>query len=235
MHAGAAHHVPAVAIEIVISEIAGSQALRMFSCMDGRRTFMTSSRSFPSFSPPGNPSLHVVAHKLASLYSPDANLTIVSDEAIVNGLITALVSRIRRVAVAACNTVGSFIDVLVYHVRYSVKKLVNNELKSEIVNEVVEVAKNNIEKMLEEPSTTVKRERGRKSLCRRENAPGNLPEIASAHRGRVGRRCSPTLTGTTRRSSPRKKYAENLPEFSSPGPEIASLRSSRLGKMSRRN
>ncbi|KAK8966021.1 hypothetical protein KSP40_PGU012385 [Platanthera guangdongensis] len=40
----------------------------------------------------------------ASLYSLDANLTIVSDEAIVNGLITALMSRIRRVAVAACNT-----------------------------------------------------------------------------------------------------------------------------------
>ncbi|KAK8951519.1 hypothetical protein KSP39_PZI003493 [Platanthera zijinensis] len=40
----------------------------------------------------------------ASLYSLDANFTIVSDEAIVNGLITALVSRIRRVAVAACNT-----------------------------------------------------------------------------------------------------------------------------------
>ncbi|KAK8971282.1 Dynamin-related protein 4C [Platanthera guangdongensis] len=57
------------------------------------------------------------------------------------------------------------VDVLALHVRYAVRKLVDNELESEILNEVVGGARNGIEKMLEEsPSTAGKRERLRKSI-----------------------------------------------------------------------
>ncbi|KAI0495727.1 hypothetical protein KFK09_022030 [Dendrobium nobile] len=58
------------------------------------------------------------------------------------------------------------VDVLALHILYDVKKLVENELETEILNEVVGGQKmNGIEKMLEEsPSTAGKRERIRKSI-----------------------------------------------------------------------
>ncbi|KAK8971418.1 hypothetical protein KSP40_PGU014919 [Platanthera guangdongensis] len=56
-------------------------------------------------------------------------------------------------------------DIMALHVRYAVKKLMDNEFEDEIVDRVLGGARNDIEKMFEEsPSTTRKRERLRKSI-----------------------------------------------------------------------
>ncbi|KAK8970765.1 hypothetical protein KSP40_PGU014921 [Platanthera guangdongensis] len=56
-------------------------------------------------------------------------------------------------------------DIMALHVRYAVKKLIDNEFEDEIVDGVFRGAGNDIEKMFEEsPSTTKKREQLRKSI-----------------------------------------------------------------------
>ncbi|KAK8970764.1 hypothetical protein KSP40_PGU014920 [Platanthera guangdongensis] len=56
-------------------------------------------------------------------------------------------------------------DIMALHVRYAVKKLMDNEFEDEIVDRVLGGARNDIEKMFEEyPSKTRKRERLRKSI-----------------------------------------------------------------------
>ncbi|KAK8971414.1 hypothetical protein KSP40_PGU014916 [Platanthera guangdongensis] len=56
-------------------------------------------------------------------------------------------------------------DIMALHVRYAVKKLMDNEFEDEIVDGVFGGAGNDIEKMFEEsPSTTRKREQLRKSI-----------------------------------------------------------------------
>ncbi|KAK8970763.1 hypothetical protein KSP40_PGU014923 [Platanthera guangdongensis] len=50
-------------------------------------------------------------------------------------------------------------DIMALHVRYAVKKLMDNEFEDEIIDRVLGGAGNDIEKMFEEsPSTTRKRE-----------------------------------------------------------------------------
>ncbi|KAK8921174.1 Dynamin-related protein 4C [Platanthera zijinensis] len=72
--------------------------------------------------------------------------------------------RMRLIAYWKC-VVLRLVDVLALHVRYAVRKLVDKELESEILNEVVGGSRNGIEKMLEEsPSTAGKRERLKKSI-----------------------------------------------------------------------
>ncbi|KAK8971284.1 Dynamin-related protein 4C [Platanthera guangdongensis] len=72
--------------------------------------------------------------------------------------------RMRLISYWKC-VVLRLVDILALHVRYAVKNLVDNELETEIVNEVMGRARNDIEKMLEEsPSTAGKRERLRKSI-----------------------------------------------------------------------
>ncbi|KAK8921578.1 Dynamin-related protein 4C [Platanthera zijinensis] len=72
--------------------------------------------------------------------------------------------RMRLSAYWKCVTLR-MVDALALHVRYAVKKLVDNELERAVLNEVMGGARNGIEKMLEEsPSIAGKRERLRKSI-----------------------------------------------------------------------
>ncbi|KAK8921390.1 Dynamin-related protein 4C [Platanthera zijinensis] len=72
--------------------------------------------------------------------------------------------RMRLVSYWKC-VILRLVDVLALHVRYAVKNLVDDELESEVLNEVVGGPKNELQKMLEEsPSTAGKRARLRKSV-----------------------------------------------------------------------